>query len=232
MALISLFIPAVLGLAFICVDAVSLNRLSNSGAIVRNVRNAPLSFNTPPQFPTQQGFAQPQPPQQQRPGIQATNIHVQPLAAQPTGTEIRESIGKIDKPTVNVNRNTGASSSQSVSNAVLVNRPTGVNDKTPISLKTGQGLSLAFSIQGPLGAAQNDTFTNTQLFNKGENDFGQGFANTKDGQSNTGTNIHLEGKPGSGMASATNQASVNAFNTGSGTGTRGGTATAMSDAQG
>jgi hypothetical protein len=120
-----------------------------------------------------------------------------------------------------------------VSNAVLVNRPKDINDKSGISLKTGQGLSLAFSIQGPLGAATNDTFTNTQLFNKGEKDFGQGFANVKDGQTNTGTNIHLEGTPGGfGTASATNTARVNAFNTGGGTGTRGGTAVAASDAQG
>jgi hypothetical protein len=142
---------------------------------------------------------------------------------------IRDSIS-VQGPTVN--KNTGASSSSSISNAALISQPTRLGQGSP-NLKLGQGLAVAISIQGPEGAATNDTFSNTQLFNTDQNDFGESFANAGNvspSQSGamTGTNIRLQGSPsGFGTASTFNKANVNMFGNGSGNGGRFGTATAL-----
>jgi len=144
-------------------------------------------------------------------------------------TEIADSIN-VQKP--NLNRNIGATSSTSISNAALIN-------KGSPSLKLGQGLGVAISIQGPEGAATNDTFANTQMFNTGPNDFGQTFANAGNvapgiNTAQTGSQIHLQGDPnGFGQATSFNKANVNMFNAGrGGNGGRTGSANAMSDVNG
>ncbi|XP_055349907.1 uncharacterized protein LOC129596605 isoform X2 [Paramacrobiotus metropolitanus] len=122
----------------------------------------------------------------------------------------------IKKPTVTVNRDTGVSSSQSISNNVLAtmgNNP---------SLKNSQGLSSAITIKGPLGT-NTDTFDNVANFGTNAGDIGQSFA--QGGQSGpksvgtqTGVNIALKNdRPGQpAMASSFNKANQFAASTGTG----------------
>ncbi|OQV26162.1 hypothetical protein BV898_00284 [Hypsibius exemplaris] len=199
---------ALFGSLFLNVNAASIYQLT--GTLERHVR----SFNQP------MLFSQPQ--------LQNS---------QQEGQNIRDSIN-IQKPVVNVNKNIGATSSSSISNAALISRPNAQGQGAP-NLKLGQGLAVAISIQGPQGAATNDTFSNTQLFNTEAGDFGQSFANAGNTGPNshsaqTGTNIHLQGnRNGFGTATSFNQANVNMFNAGrGGNGGRTGSASATGDVMG
>jgi len=147
-------------------------------------------------------------------------------------TEIADSIS-VQKP--NLNHNIGATSSTSIGNSALINN--GQNGGSP-SLKLGQGLAVAISIQGPEGAATKDTFDNTQMFNTGAGDVGQSFANAGNtsphsNTANTGVNVQLQGNPnGSGSASTFNKANVNMFNVRGGNGGQTGTAQSFGGANG
>lgn len=196
---------ALIGTFFVSVESVSMYRLT--GVLDRQVRG----FNN---FDN---------------GIQQPLFLTQPQPNTNDAQGIRDSIRR---PTVNVNRNTGATSSSSISSNTLINQPKTLRDGAP-SLKVGQGLAVAISIQGPQGAATNDSFANTQLFNQGEGDFGDSFANAGNTGPNsntaqTGTNVHLQNdRPGMmGTANSFNRANVNMFGLG-GNGGRTGSAVAV-----
>jgi len=135
--------------------------------------------------------------------------------AQSLGSEIRD---EMHTPSMNINRNTGASSSSSITNDVLVNQ--GGNP----SLKNGQGLGVAITIKGPLGTTS-DTFANTAMFGTGPGDSGNtqaqaGRAGHNSAGSMTNTNVHLQNnQPGDpSFASSFNKANTNQFSSGTGSG--------------
>lgn len=195
--------------------------ICGSGLLLRDTRDVNWfpNQNRSPVFPNQSGFVN-------QPGFSNFN-NANP---QVLGAEIRKEM-EADKP--QLNRNTGSSSSTSITSNVLANKGANPN------LKVGQGLAVAISIKGPMGDATNDTFANTAMFGTNENDFGMAQANAgqaSPGRSGTqtGTIIHLTNdNPGSpGFASSFNKANTNIFSSGKGNGSLFGSAGATGDVSG